>query len=187
MINVVNPANSQTIAQLESDTAETVAQKAKDSRAALQEWKETSVQTRLNCLRGFGQLLEQQDEQCAADLTSETGKPFNQALGEVRATQGRLEFFLKHAEDVLQNKVVAPLSSGTGEEIRYEPLGVVANISAWNYPYFVGANVFVPALLTGNVVLYKPSELALLTGANITRAMHEAGLQSRLSNDYGRR
>ena len=41
---------------------------------------------------------------------------------------------------------------------------MVANISAWNYPYFVGCNVFVPALLTGNAVLYKPSEFATLTG-----------------------
>ena len=46
------------------------------------------------------------------------------------------------------------------ERIGHDPLGVVANISAWNYPYFVGGNVFVPALLTGNAVLYKPSEFA---------------------------
>ena len=53
------------------------------------------------------------------------------------------------------------------ERIGHEPLGVIANISAWNYPYFVGANVFVPALLTGNAVLYKPSEFATLTGLDI--------------------
>ena len=41
---------------------------------------------------------------------------------------------------------------------------MIANISAWNYPYFVGSNVFVPALIAGNAVLYKPSEYATLTG-----------------------
>ena len=46
---------------------------------------------------------------------------------------------------------------------KFEPLGVVANISAWNYPYFVGSNVYIPALLTGNSVLYKPSEFALVS------------------------
>lgn len=51
--------------------------------------------------------------------------------------------------------------------MRQEPLGVVGNISAWNYPYFVGHNVIIPALLCGNSVLYKPSEYALLTGARI--------------------
>lgn len=62
------------------------------------------------------------------------------------------------------------------ERISYEPLGVVANISAWNYPYFVGGNVFVPALLTGSAVLYKPSEYALNTGLAIANLWKEAGL-----------
>jgi acyl-CoA reductase-like NAD-dependent aldehyde dehydrogenase len=56
------------------------------------------------------------------------------------------------------------------------PLGVVANISAWNYPYFVGCNVIVPALLTGNAVLYKPSEFATLTGLHIARLLHASGV-----------
>ena len=59
---------------------------------------------------------------------------------------------------------------------RHEPLGVIANISAWNYPYFVGSNVFVPALVAGNAVLYKPSEYATLTGLHIAEMLHEAGV-----------
>ena len=62
------------------------------------------------------------------------------------------------------------------EVISHEPLGVIANISAWNYPYFVGANVFVPALLAGNAVLYKPSEFATLTGLEIGKLLHLAGV-----------
>ncbi len=58
---------------------------------------------------------------------------------------------------------------GTTEQIEHTPLGVVANISAWNYPWFVGGNVFIPALLTGNAVLYKPSEYATLTGLAMAR------------------
>src|SRR5881392_2371654 len=62
------------------------------------------------------------------------------------------------------------------EKISYEPLGVVCNISAWNYPYLVGVNVFVPALLAGNAVMYKPSEYATLTGLEIEKLLTEAGL-----------
>ncbi|MBC8057650.1 MAG: aldehyde dehydrogenase family protein, partial [Rhizobiales bacterium] len=65
---------------------------------------------------------------------------------------------------------------GTREVISFDPLGVIANISAWNYPYFVGGNVFVPALLAGNAVLYKPSEFATLTGLHIARLLHESGV-----------
>jgi len=62
------------------------------------------------------------------------------------------------------------------EQIQHVPLGVVGNISAWNYPWFVGCNVIVPALLTGNAVLYKPSEYAAMTGLEIARLLHEAGV-----------
>jgi acyl-CoA reductase-like NAD-dependent aldehyde dehydrogenase len=62
------------------------------------------------------------------------------------------------------------------EKISHEPLGVIANISAWNYPYFVGSNVFVPALLTGNAVLYKPSEFATLSGLEMARMLHQSGV-----------
>lgn len=61
------------------------------------------------------------------------------------------------------------------EVIKREPLGVVANISAWNYPFFVGTNVLVPALLTGNSVLYKPSEYSTLTGMNMVEMLQKAG------------
>ena len=66
-------------------------------------------------------------------------------------------------------------AAGMREQISHEPLGVIANISAWNYPYFVGGNVFVPALLTGNAVLYKPSEFAALTGIEIGNLLHRCG------------
>jgi acyl-CoA reductase-like NAD-dependent aldehyde dehydrogenase len=53
---------------------------------------------------------------------------------------------------------------------------VVCNISAWNYPYLVGVNVFVPALLAGNAVLYKPSEYSTLTGSEIEKLLKQAGV-----------
>jgi acyl-CoA reductase-like NAD-dependent aldehyde dehydrogenase len=66
--------------------------------------------------------------------------------------------------------------NGMQEKITYEPLGVIANISAWNYPYLVGVNVIIPALLGGNSVMYKPSEFATLTGLEIERLLKEAGV-----------
>jgi acyl-CoA reductase-like NAD-dependent aldehyde dehydrogenase len=76
--------------------------------------------------------------------------------------------------------VIAPETvyddKGMQERIEHVPLGVVVNVSAWNYPWFVGCNVIVPALLTGNAVLYKPSEYATLTGLEIARLLHEAGV-----------
>ena len=61
-----------------------------------------------------------------------------------------------------------------GEEIEFEPLGVIGNISAWNYPYLIGVNVFIPGLICGNTVLYKPSEYTSLTALEIKRLTHVA-------------
>jgi acyl-CoA reductase-like NAD-dependent aldehyde dehydrogenase len=108
------------------------------------------------------------------------GKPSAQARNELGAMPARLDFFLEHAAAVLADEVVhregEPSEPQLEEIVAQEPLGVVANISAWNYPYFVGSNVFVPALLAGNAVLYKPSELATLTGLSIVDLLHEAGV-----------
>src|SRR4029078_9153457 len=57
-----------------------------------------------------------------------------------------------------------------------EPVGLVAHVSAWNYPYFVGLNSIVPALLAGNAVAYKPSEHATLTGLRLVEQLHRAGV-----------
>jgi acyl-CoA reductase-like NAD-dependent aldehyde dehydrogenase len=64
----------------------------------------------------------------------------------------------------------------TKEKIVYEPLGIIANISAWNYPYLVGVNVFIPALIGGNAVFYKPSEYATLTGLAIGKLLYQSGV-----------
>ena len=87
----------------------------------------------------------------------------------------RIDFFLAEVEAATADETVFS-EGGMTERIGHDPLGVVANISAWNYPYFVGGNVFVPALLTGNAVLYKPSEFATLTGLHIDRLLHAAGI-----------
>jgi acyl-CoA reductase-like NAD-dependent aldehyde dehydrogenase len=87
--------------------------------------------------------------------------------------QPRIDFFLRNTARVIAEERV---HDDPEEIIVHEPLGVIANISAWNYPYFTGSNVFLPALLTGNAVLYKPSEFASLTGLAIRDLLHEAGI-----------
>jgi acyl-CoA reductase-like NAD-dependent aldehyde dehydrogenase len=87
----------------------------------------------------------------------------------------RIDFFLEETARTLKPEKVSA-DAAMEERITHEPLGVVANISAWNYPWFVGSNVFVPALLAGNTVLYKPSEFASMTGLEIARLLHESGI-----------
>ncbi len=175
MISIINPANESVIAELVADTAQSVEQKFREARLALPQWKKTSLAERCGIVNRFAALLQEHKEECARILSSEMGKPISQARNEIIATDKRIRFFVENVEACLQEEVVLKNQDWL-EKITYDPLGVVANISAWNYPYFVGSNVFIPALLTGNVVLYKPSEFALLTGSKIADLLAQAGL-----------
>ncbi len=115
-------------------------------------------------------------DELARTLSLEVGKPIRQSRNELNGLLGRIDFFLAETERTLRDEKVFADAQSMEERIGHEPLGVIANISAWNYPYFVGGNVFVPALAAGNAVLYKPSEFATLTGMHIADMLHAAGV-----------
>jgi acyl-CoA reductase-like NAD-dependent aldehyde dehydrogenase len=178
MLKVINPATEELVTELEEDDAQTMAQKAAAARAAQPAWAGTPLAERLAAVRHFGELLQSRRESLAKTLTTEMGKPIRQSRNELTAMQGRIDFFLDHTAAAIEEEIVH-LGSGPPpmeERIRYEPLGIIGSISAWNYPYFVGSNVYLPALLTGNAVLYKPSEYATLSGRAVGELLHEAGV-----------
>jgi acyl-CoA reductase-like NAD-dependent aldehyde dehydrogenase len=174
MLTITNPATGAKIADLETDTAASIADKVARARAAQPLWAAMPLAERIAALGRFRDRLHADVEVLARLLSEEVGKPISQARGEIANTQ-RLEFFLANSEAVLADEHVFA-DDGGSERIGWEALGVVANVSAWNYPYFVGANVVPPALLAGNAVLYKPSEYASRTGLAIVERLHAAGV-----------
>ena len=174
-LKIFNPATAEHIVDVPADDAASVEKKSAQARAAQPRWAATPLAERKACMVRFRALLVERIESLAHTLTSEMGKPIKQARNEISGLLGRIDFFLEKVEMATAAETVMNEGSMT-ERISHDPLGVIANISAWNYPYFVGGNVFVPALLTGNAVLYKPSEFATLTGWHITRLLHEAGI-----------
>ena len=175
MLSIINPADGRVIAELPDDTADSVAAAYARARAAQPRWADQPLAGRVEVIRRFRAELVREIERLAALLTSEVGKPIRQSRSEISGLLGRIDFFLTESERTLASREVFD-QDGLRELITHEPLGVVANISAWNYPYFVGANVFVPALISGNAVLYKPSEFATLTGLEIGKLLHLSGV-----------
>jgi len=175
MLSITNPANGSVIAELPEDTHESVHAKFLAARRAQPAWAAAPLATRLATIRRFRDGIVAHLERLAAVLTSEVGKPIRQSRNELNGLLGRIDFFLAETERTLAPRAVFD-EGGMVETIEQVPLGVVANISAWNYPYFVGANVFVPALAAGNAVLYKPSEYATLTGLEIGNLLHASGV-----------
>ena len=172
---IVNPADATTVAEWPCDDAASVAAKAARARAAQPAWAAVPLAERKATIARFRALVVAELETLAATLTAEVGKPLAQSRNELNGFLGRIDFFLAEVEASTADEDVFA-DPTTQERIGHDPLGVVVNVSAWNYPYFVGGNVFVPALLTGNAVLYKPSEFATLTGLHIDRLLHAAGV-----------
>jgi acyl-CoA reductase-like NAD-dependent aldehyde dehydrogenase len=172
---VHNPATGEAIAQLAADDEGSVAAKTQRARGAQREWAARPLRERKDCLARFRAGVVRDLETLAVTLTRETGKPIRMSRNELNGLLPRIDFFLDEVDAAIATETVFD-EGGMRERIEHAPLGVVGNISAWNYPWFVGGNVIVPALLTGNAVLYKPSEFASLTGLEIARLLHEAGV-----------
>ncbi|HEY4287163.1 MAG TPA: aldehyde dehydrogenase family protein [Puia sp.] len=174
-MQIVNPATEGIIDEITEDTEESVKQKFDLLKAGRRAWSARPVEERLAAIERFYESLETEKKVLAETLTAETGKPLQQSYNELNGARARIRWFLDHSKRWLEDEWVVT-EGATREKISYEPLGIVANISAWNYPYLVGVNVFIPALIGGNGVFYKPSEYSTLTGLHIQRLLYRAGV-----------
>lgn len=175
ILKIHNPATGALLAEVPEASPELVAERAAAARAAQPAWAEWPLRERMEVLQRFRVAVAAEVESLAATLTAEVGKPIRQSRSEANGLLPRIDFFLAQAEGAIGAQQLHD-EGGTREVLGFDPLGVVANTSAWNCPCFVGGNVFVPALLAGNAVLYKPSEFATLTGLHIARLLHESGV-----------
>jgi acyl-CoA reductase-like NAD-dependent aldehyde dehydrogenase len=176
MLKILNPATEETIAELVDDRGQ-IEKRFAAARKAQRHRASAPAARSMGWLQTFRKLIVERKEKLAQILTSEVGKPIAQSRHELDGMLGRIDFFLEEAPRVLQDEVVLEdAERQVREKITHEPLGVVANISAWNYPYYVGSNIFIPALLAGNIILYKPSEYASLTGLAIRDLLVDAGV-----------
>ena len=176
-LSITNPATGALVLRVAADGPREVAARYAAARAAQPRWAATPMRRRIAAIEKFRELIIARTDALANTLTQEVGKPIRQSRNELKGLIGRLDFFIAESARALrEQKVFVDAAQKLDERITHEPLGVVANISAWNYPYFVGSNVFVAALVAGNTVLYKPSEFATLTGRHIADLLHAAGI-----------
>jgi len=176
-LDVRNPATGEHIRSVAVTDGREIEQKVERARRAQADWRTRSYDDRAAGLRAFRELLAAEAEECARVTTREVGKPIAQSRNEVRAVLDRIDWNIDHVGPLIAARTVTTGDGATvGERVTHEPVGLVAHVSAWNYPYFVGLNTIVPALLAGNAVLYKPSEHATLTGLRLVDLMHRAGV-----------
>ncbi|UZR93303.1 aldehyde dehydrogenase family protein [Chondrinema litorale] len=174
-MKIINPSTEEVIGNVKEFSSEDIQSIYLELINGQKIWNDTSLDDRIAIIQKFGELVKESIDELATLLTSEMGKPVNQAKNEINGAHGRIEYFLNNIKKWLAEEWTVT-EGATKEKIVYEPLGIIANISAWNYPYNVGYNVFIPALLSGNAVFYKPSEYTSLTGLKIAELLYKAGV-----------
>ena len=176
----VNPATGEILRELECAGEEEVQAVVKRARAAQAGWAEMGLRRRIAVLRDFQEGLYIKKSEIAAAITREVGKPLVEALvTEVLVVLDAARFLIDNAwgllrdEPVPHGNLVTKLKSGW---LVREPHGVIGIISPWNYPFSIPATETLAALVAGNAVVLKPSELTPLVALELAALLHAAGV-----------
>ena len=179
-IVTTNPATGEVLAELACASPDDVRNAVLRAKAAQPSWQATPVGDRIALLRRFQQLLTDRRDQVASLICREAGKPAVEALmTEVLVVLDAAGFCIRNAHRFLREQ---PLPHGNpimktkrGTLVR-EPYGVIGIIAPWNYPFSIPAVETLGALVTGNAVVLKPSELTPLVALELQKLLLAAGL-----------
>jgi len=176
----VNPATGEVLGELDSAGPTEVRAAVARARAAQPEWKAWGIRNRIEVLRRFQQILLAHKADIARRITQEAGKPQVEALlTEVLVVLDAARFLIENAFAILREEKLPhgnlAMKTKSGR-ILQEPYGVVGIISPWNYPFSIPATEVTAALVAGNAVVLKPSELTPLIALELQALLREAGV-----------
>jgi aldehyde dehydrogenase (NAD+) len=156
----VNPARtSEVVAEVALGDAKTFAAGARAARAAQHSWADVPAPVRGRAIAHIGRLVEANADALARLVTREIGKPYAEAFGEVREIVDTCDFFLGEGRRLYGQTIPSEMPDKQLFTFR-NPVGVVAVITAGNFPVAVPSWYLIPALLCGNTVVWKPAEYA---------------------------
>lgn len=172
----INPANTdETVAEFQDSTEADVRQAIAAARAAKGAWANVPAPKRGEILYRAAQILESRAESIAREMTLEEGKTLPEARGEVGRTVNILRYFAGEGA-----RLAGEASPSERERVFIHtiksPLGIVGLITPWNFPIAIPAWKLAPALVAGNAVVIKPSELAPLSAVRLVEILDEAGV-----------
>jgi aminobutyraldehyde dehydrogenase len=163
---VLNPATGEVIATVPLGSARDVDIAVSAAAAAFEEWADTPAGERARCLLRLADRLEENVEEFAQLESRNVGKPISIARDEVPFCADNLRFFAGAAR-VLEGRAANEFVKGRTSIIRRDPLGVVGSVAPWNFPLVMAGWKIAPALMAGNTLVLKPSELTPLTALRL--------------------
>ena len=172
-IETINPATGKVIGSYNSMSIEEINQKTKNARNSFDDWKKLDISERCTYMRRLGRVMKKNKEDYAKLITEEMGKPIRQSLAEIEKCAWVCDYYSEHAESFLRDELIP--TEFRKSFVSFEPLGVIACIMPWNFPFWQVMRFAVPALVAGNVGILKHSSVCLGTSLQIEQAFKDAG------------
>lgn len=175
-----NPATGEEVGRVSRSSDKVVRSTIEASRDAFAKWKTTSFGERRRLVMRAREIMLGQLDEIARLISAESGKPFGEAIAmEIAPVLDLMQYFARKTGKLLKPKRVnigLYQTLGRFSKIVYQPLGVVAVIPAWNFPLSIPLGEAAMALMAGNTVIIKPSELTPMVGLKIGEIFEQAGL-----------
>ncbi|WP_296951168.1 succinylglutamate-semialdehyde dehydrogenase [uncultured Massilia sp.] len=179
-LETIDPSTGRRTWTSNASSAEDVARAVQAARAAFETWAFTGLEERIAVCRGFRDLLKEHNEELAAIIAEEVGKPLWEARTEVTTMANKVDISVQsHAART--GETVAQIADGAAV-LRHRPHGVFAVFGPYNFPGHLPNGHIVPALIAGNTLVFKPSEYAPRTAVRTVQLWEEAGLPAGVLN-----
>ncbi|PPR77615.1 MAG: Phenylacetaldehyde dehydrogenase [Alphaproteobacteria bacterium MarineAlpha3_Bin5] len=173
--NVISPVDGSVYAKRAFANENEIDNAISAGSAAQKHWAKVSIEDRKKiCTRALD-IFEKSKHNIAQTLTWQMGRPIRYADGEISGFLERAHFMIAAAEKALRN-VPCQRKSGFNRFIKREPLGLIAVIAPWNYPYLTSVNTIIPAIMAGNTVILKHSKQTPLCAEQYEKILKKAGL-----------
>ncbi|HZC89044.1 MAG TPA: NAD-dependent succinate-semialdehyde dehydrogenase [Nitrososphaera sp.] len=172
-IETINPATGKVIESYNNETPEIVSKKVKAAREAFGKWKKLDLAERAEYMRRLGRVMRKNREEYAKTVTEEMGKPIRQSLAEIEKCAWVCDYYAEHAEVFLRDELIP--TEFRKSFVSFEPLGVIACIMPWNFPFWQVMRFAVPSLTAGNVGVLKHSSVCLGSAIKLEQAFKDAG------------
>jgi acyl-CoA reductase-like NAD-dependent aldehyde dehydrogenase len=176
-IEVANPITGEIVARVPNSTPDEVRAAVARARAAQPAWEARGVLGRARLLRLWGEALWREREALIRTIRAESGKNHTGGLLEIIVLDNTIDYYAARAPKLLKpqrRRTLFPLVQYA--RVYYQPYGVAGFITPWNYPYLNALQDAVPALVAGNTVIVKPSEIAPLTSQHAVKIAHQVGI-----------
>lgn len=180
-VRVVNPATGELVKEVDKGTREDAVAAIESAKEAFKTWSKSTAIERSEVLERVAQKILERKEELATTITTEMGKPYQNALYEVESTAAYFKWFAEEARRIYGEQIPSNHPNKRLMTIK-QPIGVIAAITPWNFPLQMLSRKLAPAIAAGCTCLIRPSNQSPLSAIELVKILEESGLPAGVAN-----